>query len=212
MNDHLGMEFEIVVVDDKLIALQALTAMVKTPANAIACSRPSQAREVMRTRGDRLGGLLLDIGLPEETGLDLLSWWRDEGHDTPALVITGWDVDDEDRARVAGLDAMFRHKPVESATVRELVIAAAAAFLVPPLRAVVTALALDGDLTPAEARVFAALGAGFSREQLPVVLRRSMASVDTHLGAIRDKLDAGTTDAIKDLVLRTVQRRHRPAE
>lgn len=46
--------------------------------------------------------LLLDIGLPDESGLALLAWWRSLGRATPVMLITARDSVEE---RVEGLDA-----------------------------------------------------------------------------------------------------------
>lgn len=46
--------------------------------------------------------LLLDIGLPDELGLDLLAWFRKLGRSTPVMMITARDSVGE---RVLGLDA-----------------------------------------------------------------------------------------------------------
>lgn len=46
--------------------------------------------------------LLLDIGLPDESGLALLAWWRALGRATPVMLITARDSVEE---RVEGLDA-----------------------------------------------------------------------------------------------------------
>ncbi len=46
--------------------------------------------------------LLLDIGLPDESGLALLAWWRQQGRKTPVMMITARDSIEE---RVEGLDA-----------------------------------------------------------------------------------------------------------
>lgn len=45
--------------------------------------------------------LLLDITLPDGTGLELLSWWRAQGRKTPVMMITARDSIEE---RVEGLD------------------------------------------------------------------------------------------------------------
>ncbi|MCZ8072729.1 MAG: response regulator, partial [Paucibacter sp.] len=46
--------------------------------------------------------LLLDIGLPDELGLDVLAWFRQLGRQTPVMLLTARDSVGE---RVQGLDA-----------------------------------------------------------------------------------------------------------
>jgi len=48
------------------------------------------------------GLLLLDLGLPDEPGIDLLRWLREKGKDLPVLLITARDALDD---RVTGLDS-----------------------------------------------------------------------------------------------------------
>lgn len=48
------------------------------------------------------GLLLLDLGLPDEPGIDLLRWLREKGNDIPVLLITARDALDD---RVKGLDS-----------------------------------------------------------------------------------------------------------
>jgi two-component system, OmpR family, copper resistance phosphate regulon response regulator CusR len=58
------------------------------------------ARE--RTAGASYDLVLLDLGLPDGSGIDLLRAWRREGMETPVLVLTARDLVDE---KVEGLNA-----------------------------------------------------------------------------------------------------------
>jgi two-component system copper resistance phosphate regulon response regulator CusR len=46
--------------------------------------------------------VLLDLGLPDCSGIELLRRWRGEGFDAPVLILTAWDLVEE---RVEGLNA-----------------------------------------------------------------------------------------------------------
>ena len=60
------------------------------------------ARERLAGDGAAYDALLLDIELPDQSGLDLLRGMRDAGNRTPVLILTGRDSDED---VVRGLDA-----------------------------------------------------------------------------------------------------------
>lgn len=65
--------------------------------DAVRCCRDAQAG----FDPDGHAAIILDIGLPDGSGLDLLATWRKEGRQTPILLLTARDMVSD---RVAGLD------------------------------------------------------------------------------------------------------------
>lgn len=89
----------LVVEDDKLLG-DALQAGLRQAGFAVDWLTDGAAAETA-LRGDEFKAVVLDLGLPRLTGLDLLTRIRDRGDRTPVLVLTARDAVDD---RVRGLD------------------------------------------------------------------------------------------------------------
>ena len=89
----------LVVEDDKLLG-DALQAGLRQAGFAVDWLTDGAAAETA-LRGDEFKAVVLDLGLPRLTGLDLLTRMRDRGDRTPVLVLTARDAVDD---RVRGLD------------------------------------------------------------------------------------------------------------
>lgn len=89
----------LVVEDDPLIARSLYGALTPLGNTVEVFSRGSEARDALRH--DAFNLILLDLGLPDVDGLNLLAELRARGDMTPVLILTARDgVDD----RVRGLD------------------------------------------------------------------------------------------------------------
>jgi len=90
----------LVVEDDRMIAKGLQTALRQDGYAVDGVSDGRSAAEALRTTGFDL--VLLDLGLPQRDGLDVLRELRRRGDATPVIIVTARD-DIQDR--IAGLDA-----------------------------------------------------------------------------------------------------------
>lgn len=90
----------LVVEDDPLIVSFMRTALRKAGHHVHTAGSGQAARELLRDGGIDL--LLLDLGLPDIDGLDLLRELRDSGSGIPVVVVTSRS-DPGDRATAVGL-------------------------------------------------------------------------------------------------------------
>lgn len=91
----------ILLVEDDLPLGNSLQRVLTVAGHHVVWLRTSaDARRFLQEQPFAL--VLLDIGLPDETGLDLLAWMRAQGQATPVMLLTARDSVGE---RVLGLDA-----------------------------------------------------------------------------------------------------------
>jgi DNA-binding response OmpR family regulator len=91
----------LLVVEDERRLADRVAAGLREEGFAVDCA-PSLAAARDLAIENAYDLVLLDLGLPDGCGLDLLAEWREEGRGAPVLLLTARDrVDD----KVAGLDA-----------------------------------------------------------------------------------------------------------
>ncbi|MCH4562062.1 response regulator [Halomonas sp. EGI 63088] len=89
----------LVIEDDPLIARSLEQALSPLGNTVEVFTTHGEGRAALRH--DRFDLVLLDLGLPDGNGLDLLASLRDRGDTTPVLILTARDAIDD---RVSGLD------------------------------------------------------------------------------------------------------------
>ncbi|MBT5515869.1 MAG: response regulator [Rhodospirillaceae bacterium] len=125
--------------------------------------------------------ILLDLGLPDSDGLELLKSWRDRGDETPVLIVTARDgVDD----RVVGLNLGGDDYLVKPFAMEELVARIRALLRRPggALGTVMTAGNITFDSTAREVQID-----GFDEEV-------SSNSVEVHVSRLRKRLAEANAD------------------
>ena len=125
--------------------------------------------------------ILLDLGLPDSDGLELLKSWRDRGDETPVLIVTARDgVDD----RVVGLNLGGDDYLVKPFAMEELVARIRALLRRPggSLGTVMTAGNITFDSTAREVQID-----GFDEEV-------SSNSVEVHVSRLRKRLAEANAD------------------
>jgi two-component system, OmpR family, response regulator RegX3 len=95
------METRLLIVEDDLFLLEGLSGLLRRDGYTVDCARTCrEARRFAAENSYRL--IILDIMLPDGSGLDLCAGWRGAGKDTPILFLTARDDEIE---IVRGLDA-----------------------------------------------------------------------------------------------------------
>jgi DNA-binding NarL/FixJ family response regulator len=147
---------------------------------------------------------LLDITVPDGSGLDVLAWARAEGHRTPALVMTG-HADHAEINRAQRLGAEFLYKPYSRANLEAFLERVSAERA--PSRIVVNAaiaFARQHDLTPRETDVLTALARGVARADLPAALGVTENTLKTIVRRLLDRCQRDSLDAVlRDLLKQT---------
>ena len=93
----------LIVVDDALLQ-DALTGQLKQ-LNYGVCTATSVAQGMSVLQDQAVDGIILDLGLPDADGLDLLTWARTRIVGLPVLILTARDgIDDRVRGLNAGAD------------------------------------------------------------------------------------------------------------
>lgn len=158
-----------------------------------------------RIRDRAYGAWLLDIRVPDGSGLDVLEWARGRGDQTPALVMTGLtDATLADRAEDLG--AEFFCKPCSKAQLDDFIERAGALEPEPMLlMRSVHEFAATLALHPRETAVLFALARGVARAGLPAELGLSSNTVKTHVRAL---LRRTQHESVGDLVRTLLRRAH----
>lgn len=92
---------KILVVEDDALLQQGLTLALNGEGYAVDCAG-SAAQAIAYLHSGQYSLIVLDLGLPDRDGGDLLRQWRKEQMDLPVLILTARDALDD---RVEGLDA-----------------------------------------------------------------------------------------------------------
>jgi two-component system, OmpR family, response regulator QseB len=85
--------------DDLQLGRALQTALAQSDFHAVWVRRVQEAKGLLETGTYSVA--LLDIGLPDGSGLDVLAWMRKHNNTTPVVMLTARDTVDD---RIAGLD------------------------------------------------------------------------------------------------------------
>lgn len=185
----------ILVVEDDPLFARVLTRFF-TRYGIVKLARSCAAARDLLEDPAPLAGVVLDVSLPDGSGLDLLAEYQGRLNGIPALVLTG-HVDPDLINRAQRLRAEYACKPfdysnLEAFASRVVLHRSAAAD-----RRTVERWSRRYALSPRETELVAAVMAGTSREELPEVLGLSENTVKTYVRRILSK--SGARD-LADLV------------
>lgn len=160
---------------------------VRGSLRAVPCRTLAGARDAMDQLGTRPAGVIIDVRLPDGSGLDLVSEIRERFPEIRVLVVTGRaDPDVINRSHL--LDAAFALKPHTIENLRAFLRRLAAPR--PgraPLHATIDGLVVRYSLTPRETDILTALAMGEPRATLARTLGLGEESVKTHIKHILRK-------------------------
>lgn len=193
-----------VVDDDKDLCLSTSLSLRSVGLSVRCFSTPSQF--VASYCADHPGCLLLDLRMPEMSGLELLQSLRGRGIRIPVIMLTGYaDVDIAVRSLKAGAAEFFR-KPVEIRTLVKAIHAhidedARQRCNESERQATDRCIRL---LTPREHEVMLHLAVGETSKKVAALLGISPKTVDNHRASILEKMGL---DNVAELAAK-VARRH----
>ena len=70
----------VLIVEDEFINREILTAYLEPEYEVLCAETGEQARQVIRAGFDTLSLILLDLNLPDQHGMDILRWVREDVH------------------------------------------------------------------------------------------------------------------------------------
>jgi len=107
MDSASGTAHAFLVVEDDAFAARMFVALIR--AHAFARSVPTVKQALVAIEQRPWTGLVLDVALPDGSGLDLLERLRADGRSLPVLVVTGsHDVSVANRAHRLGASCVFK--------------------------------------------------------------------------------------------------------
>ncbi|WP_434779003.1 two-component system response regulator PmrA [Neisseria sp. Ec49-e6-T10] len=92
---------KILIVEDDPLLQKGLEKAIQKEAYTCTCASTAQEAELF-LQTENYSAILLDLGLPDKDGLELLKQWRSHNINLPVLILTARDALED---RVKGLDA-----------------------------------------------------------------------------------------------------------
>jgi DNA-binding NarL/FixJ family response regulator len=136
-------------------------------------------------------GVILDLNLPDGSGLDVISWIREHSQTMAILMLT---ISDEDSHLLAAMKSGASSYVKKSAPLSQVVASLKAAlaqpnnFSAPGLASIIATTKIAFDLTPRELSVLKAISLEGANKDLARSLYISEATFKTHLASIYSKL------------------------
>ncbi|HEV2236481.1 MAG TPA: response regulator transcription factor [Ktedonobacterales bacterium] len=195
----------ILVADDHPIVCDGLTAVLSTqPDFAVVGAAYNGAQAVERTAELRPDILLLDLAMPDLSGVEVLRQLAERGVATHAIVFTAYDSDERivSAVRAGARGYLLKGTPREELFRAIRVVHAGGSLLEPLvatklLRQVSQPAPLGGALTPRERDVLDLLAQGNPNKTIARALGISERTVKFHVTAIMHKLGAeNRTEAV----------------
>jgi len=187
----------IIVEDDRLVQQSLVSALRQLDAVTTCYCRPSEVLSVTPPMGPAC--MVVDLCLPEMTGLELLTSLRTKGWRMPFVVISGY-ADIAGAVEAMQLGALhFLEKPIDESALRDVV----AKAIDRDREQIAERQRLEGfvaklsTLTPRETDVLKAVVQGRMNKQMAGDLGVSIKTVETHRGNLTRKLEV---DSIAQLV------------
>ncbi|CAB4674468.1 unannotated protein [freshwater metagenome] len=136
-------------------------------------------------------GVVLDLNLPDGSGLDVISWIREHSQTMAIVMLT---VSDEDSHLLAAMKSGASAYVKKSAPLSQIIASLEAAlaqpnnFSAPGMASIISTTKISFDLTPRELSVLKAISLDGANKDLARSLYISEATFKTHLASIYSKM------------------------
>jgi DNA-binding NarL/FixJ family response regulator len=153
-----------------------------------ATSRDEAAAQIALHNPD---GVILDLNLPDGSGLDVISWIREHSQTMAIVILT---MSDEDSHLLAAMKSGASAYVKKSAPLSQIVVSLKAAlaqpnnFSAPGMASIISTTKIAFDLTPRELSVLKAISLEGANKDLARSLYISEATFKTHLASIYSKM------------------------
>ncbi|NUU16437.1 response regulator transcription factor [Cellulomonas humilata] len=181
------------IVDDHEVVRRGIAEVVdRADGMSVVAEAGSVADGVRRAALVRPQVLLVDLQLPDGTGIELLSALREQLPSARAIVLTSFDDDDALAAALDAGAAAYLLKSVRGAEITDVIRAVAAGRVLLDERTVTRRKAGHDDptesLTPSELRVIDLIGEGLSNREIAERLGVVEKTVKNHITSLLAKM------------------------
>ena len=181
------------IVDDHEVVRRGIAEVVdRAEGMSVVAEAGSVADGVRRAALVRPQVLLVDLQLPDGTGIELLSALREQLPSARAIVLTSFDDDDALAAALDAGAAAYLLKSVRGAEITDVIRAVAAGRVLLDERTVTRRKAGHDDptesLTPSELRVIDLIGEGLSNREIAERLGVVEKTVKNHITSLLAKM------------------------
>ncbi|WP_146842885.1 response regulator [Cellulomonas composti] len=181
------------IVDDHEVVRRGIAEVVeRTDGMTVVAEAGSVADGVRRASLVRPQVMLVDLQLPDGTGIDLLHQVREKQPEVRAIVLTSFDDDDAVAAALEAGASAYLLKSVRGAEITEVIKHVAAGRTLLDERTVTRRKAGHEDptenLTPSEMRVLELIGEGLSNREIAERLGVAEKTVKNHITSLLAKM------------------------
>jgi DNA-binding NarL/FixJ family response regulator len=191
----------LIVEDDRALAGALKRVFLQYGPTTLATS-VAEGRAAL-TRSEPLAGIVIDVGLPDGSGLDLLGEVRAERPHLPALVLTSSNAPASINQSYA-LRASYLCKPGTTQDLVDFILRALTAQATPAQRIelVIEEITRERRLVPTEVRLLVATCRGVQRASLAAELGVVENTLKTRIKTLLRKCEASNLTDLTHLVLR----------
>ncbi|GCD21598.1 LuxR family transcriptional regulator [Cellulomonas algicola] len=183
----------VMIVDDHEVVRRGIAEVVeRTDGMTVVAEAGSVGDGVRRAGLVRPQVMLVDLQLPDGTGIDLMRAVRESQPEARAIVLTSFDDDDALAAALEAGAAAYLLKSVRGAEITDVIRAVAAGRTLLDERTVTRRKAGHEDptenLTPSELRVLDLIGEGLSNREIAERLGVAEKTVKNHITSLLAKM------------------------
>lgn len=181
------------IVDDHEVVRRGIADVVdRSEGLSVVAEAGSVAEAKRRAALVRPEVALVDLQLPDGTGIDIINWLRSALPETRAVVLTSFDDDDALASALHAGAKAFLLKSVRGAEIADVIRAVAAGRTLLDERTV-TRRRVDhddptADLTPSERKILDLIGDGLSNREIGERLGVAEKTVKNHITALLSKM------------------------
>jgi len=190
---HGTEDIAVMIVDDHEVVRRGIAEVIeRTDGMTVVAEAGTVADGIRRAGLVRPQVVLVDLQLPDGSGIDILRAVRDSLPGTRAVVLTSFDDDDALAAALEAGAAAYVLKSVHGAEIAQVIRSVAAGRTLLDERTITRRRAGHddpaGDLTPSERKVVDLIGEGMSNREIADRLGVSEKTVKNHVTAVLAKM------------------------
>lgn len=197
---HVGDSPLVLVVDDDALVRSAMARAVATCARVLVAEGVADALAVVKGSPDRLDAAIIDIGLRDGSGLELVRTLHATAPTLPVLLVTG-DIHATSVNAAQELHVEIVAKPLVLGTLTEFVERTRAGTVDARIARATDSYARENDLTPAEKALVSLAIQGVRSRDIPARLGVSEGTAKTQISSVLFKTGEHSLESVARVVL-----------